>query len=507
MEKNSRCLLSKHRRLLIICFASVFIWGLFAHTYAYTNFQFNHDSLDGLYAAGAENAHKIELGRVFVPAYRTLVHGVFAAPWLTGCLALLWTALGMFLIIRIFDADSAPTLWLIGGVLAVNLTFICLSATFLHDLDADLFAMLLACAAAWLWTKRPRGWFVLGVLSCAVSMGLYQSYISVTITLVMMHLLLAVLQGENVSSVIRRGLWAVAMVALGGVLYLLSVKAITAWSGIVVVERKNSISALGLLTPAAIPNLIGGTYRDWFGALIHTPLMWLAPWAGAALNVLVLALTALMIIRRLFSRELTAGQKVLAAVIALAMPLGMNTCYVLTSGEVHDLMRYASVLLYVLALLLCLRSGIKWTNVLAGVLVFLLTFSGVQTANTAYLQKSTVTSATYARMVNVLYDMMFYGYVPGETPLYVHGAIPMEPLEAYARSDMMEGMDIYNAITRDVKSIRAYFTHVLGDNVVWCTNEQREQIRSDPAFEGMPVYPADGYIETFDEVLVVKFGP
>lgn len=504
MENALKRFWEANRRVIVICLIATFVWGLAAHGYGFANFQLSHDSLDGLYAEMTDNDHKIELGRVFAPYYRLIVRGMFAMPWMSGLLALVWIAAAVICVANLFDVKKPLVLVLISGLMTVNLTVTALSATYLHDLDINMFGMLLSCAAALVWQRRTRGWFAVGALCVGLSLGMYQSYVSVTVALVMMALILRLLDGEKPAQALKSALLGALMVIAGGVIYALSMKGIVAATGVEIAQRSNSVSALSNLTVQALPALLGGTYAYWWQYFADMPSVWIAPEWTTVLNMAVLMLTVAALAALLVKKNTGAVQKVLAVVIVLLLPLGMNACYVLASGAVHDLMEYAFVLVYVLPLVLLGRLNIRPARAVCAALAMLLLWGGVQTANTVHFKKGLVAQATYSRMTNVAYDMLYYGYVPGETEVFVSGAIPFGGYPGFEQVDRILGVNQDNAVTRDTKSIRSYFTYVLGDNIVFATEEQQESIMATENFEYMSRWPEEGYITVVDDVMVVK---
>lgn len=507
MYDRFRELWFEHRRVFVICILSVLVWGLAAHAYPFLNFQYSHDSLDGIYAVGQNNSHKIELGRVLVPAYRQLVRGNFAVPWLLGFLGLLWIGMGAFVVVSMFDIRKPWLIVLVCGFMAVNQTVIAQSATYLDELDQNMFGMFMACVSAWCWHRRPRGWLVWSILALIVSLGMYQSYVSMTIGLMMIMLILRLVRGEKASSVLRDGLWAAGVVLVGGVLFLLLAKVIMTVTGIPMAQRNNSLSALSAFSLVKLPEMIVALYQDWWHVFINQPNTWLVPGAVDVLNAAVIGLTAIALLRALLSKALNVGQKALMLLLVLLLPLGLNICYVLTSGGVnHTLMKYAFVLMYLLCLLLMEEPSLRipaavWTS---AALSAVLLFSFVQTANNAYFKKTSTDRATYSHMTMVMHDMLGYGYIPGETPLVVEGAIELGPYPGHKEVSKLIGMGIDNALGHDHKAKRYYFTYVLGDNANFLIDEEWAAILEDEQFEVMPVYPDPGYVDYIGDVMVVR---
>lgn len=497
----------EHRRIFVICMLSALVWGLIAHAYPFLNFQYSHDSLDGIYTVARDNFHKIELGRVLVPAYRHLITGNFSAPWLMGFLGLTWIALGAFVVVSLFDIHKPWLIILVCGFMTANQTVIAQSATYLHDLDPNMFGMFMSCVSAWCWHKRPRGWVAWSVLALIVSLGMYQSYVSMTIGLMMIMLILRLVRGEKASSVLRDGLWAAGVVLLSGVLFLLLARVIMGVMDIPLAQRDNSLSALSAFSLAKLPEMIVALYQDWWRTFVHQPNTWLVSGAADVLHAVVIGLTAIALLRALLSRALNMGQKALMLLLVLLLPLAFNLCYVLTSGGVHHtLMKYAFALMYLLCLLLMEEPSLRIpaASWISAALSVMLLFSFVQTANNAYFKKTTIDRATYSRMTMVMHDMLGYGYIPGETPLVVEGAIELGPYPGYEEVSEFIGMMFDNALGHSHKAKRYYFSYVLGDNANFLNDEEWLDILEDDQFEGMPVYPDPGYVDYIGDVMVVR---
>ena len=513
MQQRIQRFWSANWKMIVFCIAAAFVWGFAAHGYTMVNFQLSHDSLDGLYAAGRENAHKIELGRVLAPAYRWFFRGMFAMPWLTGILAFVWIGLGVWMIASALDLSSRVQIVLLAGLMTANLTVTSLAGTFVHDLDQDMFAMMTACLAVLMWQKRPRGWLIWGALAAAVCLGLYQSFISVSIGLIMIIALMQLLRGEKVWTVVRRGLEGAAMLAIGGVLFWLLTKGVLAMTGIEMADRNNSLSVMEKLRLSSLPRLVKGLYRNWWEYYMAMPTSWLTPRLIRLVNAALMLFAGLAVnLVTVFRKDLSLGQKGLVILIALLLPLGLNVCYILTSGFMHHLMQYAFVLFYLLCLLLanrlcergtlCRAGGfVRWCCCAAALVIL---WSGVQTANTYHFKKETSSLATNARMTGVYADMLDAGYRPGETPLVVDGAVPIGNPEGFEEAERVWGGDFQNAVTADRKSIRAYFQYVLGDAAAFCTDEQWDAVLSTPEAQTMPCYPDEGYITMVDDVMVVN---
>lgn len=169
-------------------FAATFILGFIAHGYAFLNGIFSHDDLM-IFADSSEEQWKLTLGRFFVPIYRAL-RGGYNSPLLIGVLALVWISLSVYFCCRFFDIKSRAVTVAFSAVFTVNMTVIAQTASYLYELDFDMFALLCAVLAACLWKKGGKAMFAVPLFVLA-SLGIYQSYVEVTVALMIMHSIVA----------------------------------------------------------------------------------------------------------------------------------------------------------------------------------------------------------------------------------------------------------------------------------------------------------------------------
>ena len=187
----------QNKHMLFCCMLYTFIIGLIAHGYMYFQGTFTHDSLNEFNAAIFGNFWKLQLGRFLVPVYRFFISGDILLPYFSGLLSLLWISLAVFVVVKLFNIQSKKIVALICGIFTVNTTVIALNATFMHDLDADLFALFLSVCATYFWNKNSIKYNILSVIGIVLVLGIYQAYISTTITLMIICLLLSLLKKDQ----------------------------------------------------------------------------------------------------------------------------------------------------------------------------------------------------------------------------------------------------------------------------------------------------------------------
>ncbi|MBQ3194082.1 MAG: glucosyltransferase domain-containing protein [Oscillospiraceae bacterium] len=511
----------ENKKWLYMALGFVFFWGLLAHAYCFFDNSVSHDSLNEFHAAVFGNDWKIQLGRVFTPIYRDLFRSDATLPWLIGALSLLWIGLAVFFVVRLFDMDSAVMVFLTAGVMATNVSVSSTAATYINDLDGNMFALMCAAAAVYCWKTLPWG-EVLGAVLIMGSLGIYQGYLTVTITLVMMVCILRLFRGDAFRTVFRKGLRAIGMILAGGILYYIAMKAMTALSGNALTTGDyNSLGKALELTPQNLVEYVAGAYRDWFSWLWNAYSSYPAVMVRG-ITVLLAAAAVLAVGIWLLNRRIGLWEKLLGLTLMGLLPLGMNIFYVLTLDNNHDLMVFAIWLSYLLVLLLVQWLAAQWQGmprreklsrcirIVCFLLVFLVAYGSVQFANGMYLKKDLEFDAYLSLMTRIAARMESYeGYVPGETPVVFVGLPQMfnDMIPGFREYWNVIGMQFSDVITQPSRPrFQAYFDYILSTPLltaephVWAGMLGNQQVKQ------MPAYPDAGCLAMMDGVLIVKLG-
>jgi len=119
-------------------------------------------------------------------------------------------------------------------------------------------AILMSCLAAWI-IGKCRFDFLISALLTAGSLGIYQAYVPLTVSMfVMMLIRQALEEKESLWTLIRRGLYYCASLALGLIFYLVFLKIGLALTGEVLSDYRG-IDQMGAATVADLPNILKET--------------------------------------------------------------------------------------------------------------------------------------------------------------------------------------------------------------------------------------------------------
>ena len=504
-----------NKKRLLYCLAVTFIFGLAAHAYMYFQDAFSNDSLNEF--NGQQYIHwKIQLGRFLVPVYRLFTRSDLTLPWLIGLISLLWTSLSVFVTTKIFDVRSKTLTALIAGIFVTNITVTATTATYIHDLDVNMLALLLAVLSVYLWQRYKWGHLLGAVLAFAV-FALYQSYISVTITLILIILILQLLNHADFKSVFIKGLRAILMLAIAGAAYYAAYKVSLVLLNLNTVTSYNSMEKLLNLEFFKLIKDIVRAYIHTIRSILLAPSS-LPAFATAAISSLCILTAGVIILAKILRKEIGIKEKLLTLLLIALLPLGMNISKVLANGMSHDLMHFAVWLVYLFVLLVLYNANTqentiisrigKYGKQLCTLLLCIMLLGNIVLANQVYVKKDLEQEATLAYFTRVIDRMdTTEGYNRTETPVVFIG-------QPDYLSDNMEGFEtpgeligatyhyVLGAAQPDYYD--SYFAYKLHYKILVADNF--EDFLEKQAVLDMPVFPQQGSIQIIDGALVVKLG-
>lgn len=509
----------RNQFLLVFCLASTFIIGLITHAYMFFSDSFSHDSLKEFNGID-NNIWKIQLGRFFIPVYKLLTRGNVTLPWLIGIFSLSWIALAVFFTVKLFGVKNKFLIVLISGIYTANIPVIATTATYIHDLDADMFALFLAVFAVYLWNKYKLG-YIFSSICIFLLLGLYQCYISVTITLIIIFLILKLLNGEDFKTVFCLGIKSVLFLLIGGIIYFICFKGIFLLTSIE--PPKNGYNTLSNMSSLGLKQIVLGTIKTY----IYTCISFLIPINNssklfvATITAIAIFIAGFIILARVLDKEIKIKEKILILMLILTMPIGMNVSRILSGGMSHDLMHFAVYLPYLLILLIVYKSScfdphcksrlnkfvLKYSKYVCSLILIVIILSNIIVANKAYLKKDLEQDAALSYFTRVVEKMDEFDEYDRETNSVVFIGIPETV------NNCMFAFD-------DVKITGASYSYVLGASLPERYKNYfeyklhypikvlsaTEKIVNNKKVEDMPVFPKDGSLLMFDDVLVVKLG-
>lgn len=341
----------KIQRRLKITFLSSIMAGLLAHIFALTNVLQNYDNmaiLPGGYGTGLTS------GRWFLTIlgnFLNKIWGNYNIPFFNGLLTIVILSVTACVIVLLTDVRSELLCAIWGGI------FLCFPAVtsllfFMYTAPYYALAVFMAVIAVWFTEKYKYGLFPAALL-CAASLGIYQAYFPMTITLFVVLLIqYSLTNGSDFRTLFCKGLLYLAELCLSLLAYFVLLKASLKFYKLSL-SNYQGVDEMGLLRFEEIPSLLKRTYfqflkipfKDYCG-ISATPTL--------KLSILLLGVISILVIGfLLFSRKRKWNIRIGCILLCLVFPFSVNSIIVMCpNSNIYTLMVYTSVFIYLIPLLL-----------------------------------------------------------------------------------------------------------------------------------------------------------
>lgn len=508
LETSCRKLLANALAYKIPLITSL-VTGILAHCFAFVNKLVNIDDVGYIFSKGVT----VSSGRWGLGFLKYIFPNI-SMPWIYGLITLVLISVSACVIISLFSLQNKLLQGLLAGSIMV---FPSLTGLFGYMFTSSSYAVAFLLCVLSVFLLRKRNWIctLIAIGFQIFSISIYQAYIAVTASLFLVLMIQMLLYGEDVSAVIKRGLRALAFLAISILGYWVATKLLflllSAGFNQYAVERFNA-------TPASFFSRILQAYKTFGDVLLHGKFGIIPTDFSRVLHIALLLCCAGLFLAWLADGN---GKKGLrgASILFLAflMPLSIN-CILLTISldGMHTLMLYGFISLYVLATVLADRVlafppkkrpplvlGKASANIASLALAFVLAVN-TYVANAAYFKLHLQYENTYSFLSTILADLRARPDFTEQTRVAIIG--PWEPPAFYGENlgflGNLTGSSIF--AWDDIYSYPHFMYYYLGVSIPTASDEEIEEIKQAQAFADMPIYPYSGAMEMFGDILVVK---
>ena len=548
LKKISNLYLKKipQQKLKIVSIFSTLSFFILAHGYRFSNLLFSHDSLN---VCEYKPEWELGIGRFMHPVLY-VIRGVLGAPWLFSILSILWLSLSVLLVIKIFNIDSLWAVIATPGIMVCNNVITLSNATYIQWMDVYTLALFTAVLAAWLLLKvevnkliQIRNYILVAVL-VAISMGLYQAYIGVTIGIIVFSYILKLGNHEAENSIKSLFIGIIKSsipILVGGILYFVLWKAILALSGII------SQNYFGMDESSSAKGYAYALYRTYknvaiffrrpslynTGSVIGTKII---EFVIVMANIIVLAVLGLYPIANYFSskkKQINSKSEgiirlVLQYILLAILPFAVNFACFMTKGDEHDLMRYGMVMIYIYALtIICNIKFDKqnWTiraNTILLICLSIVIWSNIVFSNQLYLKKSLQEEATnykIGRLVEMIEKTAESADLERPYKVIIVGnASDNDYFNDIKDTEMLGGTGIYNSPITYGRTIGFYTNYMLGadmdvylldkDDNFYLVGDNETNWNPSPIsnqeLDDVPVFPSEDSVVYLKNYIIVK---
>ena len=207
------------------------ILGVLTYGFVFTQSTPSHD---GLMIIKTHQLWEMAIGR-FVAYYYSNLRGILETPWIIGVLAILYISFSAFLTMIILDIQfDAWKIFIVSSVFFSSIAFVSHAAVYLYCWDVHLLGLVFAVTGVYICTRFDKfPAYIAAALLMACSLGSYQSYISVAITLFLLILCKRLSDNEDTVDVIKHGVYYALTLILAAAFYILLIKLTQYVNGVV----------------------------------------------------------------------------------------------------------------------------------------------------------------------------------------------------------------------------------------------------------------------------------
>lgn len=482
------------------------VGGLLAYMYAFTNKLPNFDDVAWLFGKGVT----LESGRWgLIPL--SVVFPDYSMPWLCGVTALLILGAGICLIIKYFNIRTPLIQILLSAAIVCFPSWIC-TYTYMFTACAYAVAFMLSVLPIHFLRKGRMGNKFIAVACMVYAVSIYQAYVAVTSTLMILLLIQALLTTEeSAGSLFGKGVGYVVFLGVSMGIYWLVTKLLWTVTGTAIGEYASYAFAL---TPDFLLNGIKQAYVSFLEIFRYGTNGLMPTFMSRILYILCLIAVGLEVfLWALRNRNL--WRTVLMLFLLWLLPVSINCMYLFIEYDaVHTLVLYSCAMLYVLFAFvteLALEERNKWLLFLRqfareGLVLSMLVIVGnnICIANEVYLNMHMAYENTYA-VTNAV--AMTVRSIPGYTkqePIAILGTY--QPPEYYQENfGRLERLVASCGIRPTDYSASQFWEYYGGIDATFAEKWECQALQQTEAYRQMPIWPDAGSVQRIDKYIVVKF--
>ncbi len=491
-----------------VCFFTALLVGVLAHVYKITNWLPNWDSLVFRY----DSQNMIALGRWFLPVVCSF-SSFYDLPFLNGIIAVLFHALGAVCICRILHVEKKITAGLIGAVIV---SFPTVTSVMMYNYVADGYSIaffLSAFAALYMTKEKPK--YFLASLLIALSVGIYQAYITVTIMLVLLKLIdESVYQGTSFSAVLKKAVCILLSGILGMALYSIILKVLLGIFSVELLDYQGmgATASLSNIDIAGSLYIIKETFIKCFFDISCGVNIFVV------LNVLIFLFTLFCYVKQIIMNKLYKNASCIFMIVILTVMLFLGAgalAFINPSVDYHNLMLMGYVIFYLFFILVYERGTEKNEKVAASkcwmvlLLAVTLISNQIVIANVSYHKAQMAYEKSYGVLMRIA-DRI--DETPGSEAcdkILVIGAL--EDSDAYSVTltpDITGITDGYILRADDETVGQSVLCSALNDysgkNYTFISGEEKKKILKREDIKSMHKWPQKDCVTILDNIIVIK---
>lgn len=446
----------------------------------------------------------------------TLFTTSLMSPSVNFILVIIILAIISLLICDIFKIKNKKNMILISLIIS-TFPSLALSFSYLFMVEIYMTSLLLAVLAVWLSTKWKYG-FIPGSLCIALSLGNYQSYIAVSVSLIIIYVIKETIDKKK--EILKDILKLFIMGILGIIIYFIILK-------VLLLINKTSLSnykgadSMGIPPISEWPKLIFRTYKHFIGYFIGKSYFRVSIFEST-IRILTIILTFILLINKITKEKFYKNKTniIIFIILIVLIPFTFNIVdFMAFKADLTSLQIYSFSSLYLLIILILDKTKPNYLNTILTILIIAIGIMNFTTVNKYYFKQETYYKYTENfnnRLLNKIESTEGYYYgIPiifkGESNSNFYKELNTLPNtndnitfdQSLWGGKYIGYADLYTY--NNDKKIFRMINNEFGVYLNRVTDEERDKIKDNIEYNNMKSYPEKDSIKIIDGILVVNF--
>lgn len=474
----------------ILILITIAVFGLINYFYFMNNIALSPDGLTygPFYFSGGWD---FDLGRpLLIPI--SLIKGGLVSPTLTVFFSLFFLAISVMLLRRIYPIKSKVSLFLLSLVVVLFPAF-SETALYLFCFDGYCLSFLFSILSIYLIKNKKH---LFSIFSIVISTAIYQAYIGVTVTgVVILFILDIIKKEENLKEFIIN-----MFVVLGG---LVSYFALLKF-GMFILGRSLSdyrgASSFGLDIILLLPKSILTAYKNFFSFFFLENIIFNSYYFRNVINGIILLLLLLMLY--FVFRKLKTSGKILLILSVLILPITVNIMDLIAVNTTTNLVIVASfVMIYVLFIILLENYfNINILKSLSIIAVLVLCYTYLYSNNGTFQARMDTYRNYYAKSSYYLNQAKSLDNYSSDLPWMFNNLITYKsPIAVASNGYLATGSETFSGYL-GIRENQDFYRRFLGEIITVVTEEEYREIIKKDEYKEMKT----DEVKIIDGVIVVK---
>lgn len=393
--------------------------------------------------------------------------------------------------------------------------------TFFYCSDAYILGMLLASLAVYLVKKfKNKRIILISGFILALAMGMYQTYLSVTMCLAVATLIIDLLNKKEVKQVLINALRYVIMGVIGIALFYIISHLVVFLKNLTVASYSGA-DKIGLSTLLSLPTLLPEAYQSFFNYYFNDKMIPNIIWGTNIFYIIIFAIMLISVIYIIVKNKIY--QKVPNILLTIILIICLPICFGIIeitapSVDIHILMACSMICIFPIffkILEIMPKENIskicKYTVVLCSLII---AWNYTWQDNASYISIKTMQNqaeATANRLVMQVEQIS--GYTP-ETPVLITGGL--EKNSYFDRKNIsIENKKIFDRSWGFIssnptvwlgnqESWKKLIYEYIGANLNIVNQSDYPEIIESEEYKNMKNYPEEGSIKIINNIIVIK---